>query len=160
MRVLKSWLVAAFLLGPVAAPLPAQVDTAGCTYMRCALRIEQSFWGRHLVRGTQGERVGGISLFGSVPFLRERADSSGIYARRHADNVRWTAVLGVIGGVALATAVNLANAERPEDFDQRAWVVLGIGTAALWGSVPFSLRAQRSLSRAVWWYNSTLPNSP
>jgi hypothetical protein len=161
MRVLKSCLVAAFMLGFGAAPLHAQVDTVGCTYMRCALRVEYSFRGAALVRGTQGERVGGISIFGpGVPLLRNRSDSSGIYARRYLHNARWNAALGVIGGVALGTAIMMLNKEGPNDFDDRIWVLYGVGAAGLWGSLPFSLKAQRSLSRAVWWYNATLPQTP
>lgn len=144
--------------GAVGAQSPAPAD--GCTYDRCALRVED----RALVRGAYGERVVALGPFGSGPArVQWLGDSARAQARKYGvenERAQW---LGGIG--ALLSVASIVIAQR----DDRGWpytsddplpvaLVLG-GSGLLLASVPFQLRAQRALSRAVWWHNRELPSS-
>lgn len=144
--------------------LPAQVrasaaDSArGCPYEACALRVEPRAFGRYLVRGAQGERVSRLGGFGSgmAPLLTV-SDSAAHYARQYVRSTRWAEGLGLIAGIGLAVAYQRDGGLRDGFGDPTAQVAAAGGIVALYASLPFVLRAQRSFSRAIWWHNAALP---
>jgi hypothetical protein len=160
--------VVAFIVSAIAgAPVSsAQTPTAGaagipasCTYATCALRIEQGFFSQYFVRGAAGERVGGNlgGFGGGMGPLLAGPDSAAAYASRYTHNKRTAATLGLIGVAAFIVAV-----VRTDNFDDtdNDGVAIGASIASVGfaiASIPFTVRAQRDLSRAVWWYNSALP---
>jgi len=149
--------LAALLATPLAAgaqaPAPSGIP-AGCTYATCALRLEQA-WGMRIVRGASGERVGRIGGFGSgVDVLLAGTDSSRAHARRYQSNARVVSTLGLAALTTSVIALVRVNKHGEDDETARilGWSTLGIGLV----SIPFAGRAQRSLSRSVWWYNAAL----
>jgi hypothetical protein len=142
--------------GTAVAQSPAAVP-AGCTYATCALRVEPRFWATHLVRGADGESVGRIGGFGGdVGVLLAGPDSAAANARRYVTDSRRSGTLGVLGLIAGVVFYSRINS-RTEDPDP-ATVTAGVTSLALGiAAIPFSTRASRSLSRAVWWYNAALP---
>lgn len=151
--------VVAALLAPGSASAqagPARVPV-GCTYETCALRIEQGFFSAPaLLRGRAGEQVGSLGPFGGgVDTLLAGPDSAAMYARRYVTNTRRATTLGLIGSVAFIVAVARTDNFRNGDDVATAFAITSVGFAI--ASIPFTLRARRSLSRAVWYYNSVLP---
>jgi hypothetical protein len=156
-------ILAAILLAALVAPHSASAQTGGaprapsaCTYETCALRIEPAFfWSPKLVRGRTGEEVGRLGGFGGgVDTLLAGPDSAAAYARVYVTNVRRSAALGLIGGIAYVVASVTSNGFRDTDDTSVAIALTGAGFAI--ASIPFTIRAQRSLSRAVWFYNASL----
>jgi hypothetical protein len=136
---------------PNAAPAPA-----ACTYETCALRIEPSFFAPpKLLRGHSGEEVGRLGAFGGgIDTLLTGPDSAAVYGRRYAGDTRRASVLGLIGAAAYVVALARSNGFRDRDGTTTAIALTGAGFAI--ASIPFTLRATRSLSRAVWFYNAAL----
>ena len=136
--------------GPVRAP-------SACTYDTCAVRVEPAFFSApKLLRGRAGEEIGRLGGFGGgVDSLLAGPDSAAAYARRYVTNTKRSAILGLLGTVAFVVA--LARDDHLADADPTTATIALTGTAFAVASIPFSLRASRSLSRAVWWYNSALP---
>jgi hypothetical protein len=136
--------------GPVRAP-------AGCTYETCALRIEQGFFSAPvLLRGRAGEQVGSLGPFGGgVDTLLAGPDSAAAYARRYVTNTRRATTLGLIGTAAFIVALARTDNFRNGDDVATAFAITALGFSL--ASIPFELRARRSLSRSVWFYNSVLP---
>jgi hypothetical protein len=138
---------------PVAATAPA-----GCTYATCALRVEPRFWvPARLVRGAAGVEVGRLGGFGGgVDTLLAGPDSAAAYARGYVKAARTSSVLGLAGAVAYVVVLWRTDNFR-DDIDNTSVAagLAGVGFAI--ASIPFVLRAQRDLSRAVWWYNAALP---
>lgn len=157
------YLCAAGLSLAAQAELSAQVRTPaadsarGCAYQVCALRVEYGAFGRYLARGAEGERVSRLGGFGSgVGPLLAGPDSAAHYARQYVRSTRWAEGLGLIAGVGLAIAYLRDGGLRDGFGDPAAQVAAASGIVALYASLPFSLRAQRSFSRAIWWHNAVL----
>jgi hypothetical protein len=150
-----------------ARALPAQTPAAApagiaanCTYATCALRVERGFLSQHLVRGAAGEQVGGNlgGFGGGMGPLLAGPDSAAAHARDYTRNMRTSGVLGVLGAVAFIVAT--VRTDNFRDTTDPDGVAIGASIASVGfaiASIPFSLRAQRDLSRAVWWYNAALP---
>jgi hypothetical protein len=140
----------AFAQGPARAP-------SACTYETCALRLESSYFGPpKLLRGRAGEEVGRLGLFGgNVDTLLAGPDSASAYARRYLTNTRRGTTLGLIGTVAAIAAIVSSDNYRDPDGTTVALALTGVGFAI--AAIPFEVRATRSLSRAIWYYNSVLP---
>jgi len=126
--------------------LPA-TDSTRCSYVECALRVEPSFRGSQLVRGLAG-RAGARLDEREMARVFAGNDSAMAYAAQYQRAERTNlfllvpgAVLGVVGLVGPKTDFTLA----------------AVGGGLFIVSFPFESRAQRSLSRAVWWYNAALP---
>jgi hypothetical protein len=146
--------------------LPAQTPAAdpasmpaNCTYAACALRVEGGLFSHHLVRGAAGEKVGGNlgGFGGGVGPLLAGPDSAAAHARDYTRNMRTSGVLGALGAAAFIVAIVRSNNVEHSDTDG---IAIGASIASVGfaiASLPFSLRAQRDLSRAVWWYNAALP---
>lgn len=152
-------LVPAALLAPATMPGqagPARAPSA-CTYETCALRVEPAFFSApKLVRGRGGEQIGSLGMFGGgVDTLLAGPDSAAAYARRYVSNVRWGSTFGLLGTAAFVVASVRSHGFRDTDNTDAAIALTGAGLAIV--SMPFNVRAARSLSRAVWYYNSVLP---
>ena len=155
--------IASALAGaPASAQTPAASAgiAANCTYVTCALRVERGFLSEHLVRGAAGERVGGNlgGFGGGMGPLLAGPDSAAAHARDYRRNKRTAGTLGVLG--AIAFVVTMVRTDNFRDRDDDDAVAIGASLASVGfaiASVPFTLRAQRDLSRAVWWYNAALP---
>lgn len=130
---------------------------SACTYETCALRVEPRFWSPpRLLRGRDGVEVGKLGAFGGgVDTLLAGSDSAATYARRYVKAARTSNTLALVGAAAYVALLfhsdNLRN-----DLDNTD-VALGVsGLAFGIAAIPFGLRAQRSLSRSVWFYNAAL----
>ena len=159
----RSHVLCAVVLAALAAPFPASAQAGaprapvGCTYETCALRIEPSFFAApKVLRGRTGQEVGRLGPFGGgVDTLLAGPDSAAAYARSYVTNVRRASTLGLIGTVAVVVALVRSDSFTEGDDVAAAFALTGAGFAI--ASIPFTLRASRSLSRAVWFYNSVLP---
>ena len=154
-------IVSSFASAPASSQTPAGTSgiAADCTYATCALRVERGFLSQHLVRGATGERVGGNlgGFGGGMGPLLAGPDSAAAHARDYTRNMRTSGTLGVLGAIAFVVAI--ARTDNFQDTDNDA-VAIGASIASIGfaiASIPFTLRAQRDLSRAVWWYNAALP---
>lgn len=156
----------AVLLSAAAVPVGvhAQVPqrdslSTSCTYATCALRLEPSLLGARLVRGAGSEQVGGrLGVFGGgVEPLLAGSDSTAAYARAYVADTRRSSTLGLIGVGVFTASLVLASSARGERNDAAAITASLIGSGLFLASLPSLLRAQRYLSRAVWWYNAALP---
>ena len=155
-------------------PAAAGATPAGCTYDACALRRERVFFTERIVAGTRGTVATRPSLFGAFPIdslvrgVPEAEANARVYRRE-----RGLGQLLTLAGTVL-TAVAVVDAVRRSDGDCTVVAVgpaaacsdgwQGRDTAFLLGGVAFSVTggwrlqiADRSLNRAMWWYNRTLP---
>jgi hypothetical protein len=147
-------LIPALLLHFSLAALQAQVPEPACTYRECALRIEPRWLGTAVVQGAEGQIVARVGMAGTRPALGTlvvRSDSAVVHARRF-ERLAPRAAAATLAGSLLFVVPALADQDDPA-------VVLGasVGGAALtlYGTVAL-LRAQRALSRSIWWYNESL----
>ena len=131
---------------------------AACTYRTCALRVEPDFLGAALVRGASNEKVSRIGGFGGgVGVLLAGPDSAARYAHAYVHAKRGSTVLGILAGV--AAGIVLVRADDSSDWFETTDVVISlVGVGFGLASIPFTIKAQRSLSRSVWWYNAELPH--
>lgn len=156
-------LLRAVVLAALVAPstLTAQAGAvrapSACTYESCALRVEAAFLSApKLLRGRAGEQVGNLGMFGGgVDTLLAGPDSAAAYARRYVTDIRRSSTLGLLGTVAFVAALIRSNNSSADDAPTVALAVTA-GAFSI-ASIPFALRANRSLSKAVWYYNSVLP---
>lgn len=135
----------------------AQETTPRCDeYLACAVRIESGgfFSGSSIVRGATGEKVAGFGRDPVLDSLFQASDSAAAWYGRFETNQRTATWLGRTGAL-----LSLASGIAPHVTDTPGpWVVglsiggLGFGLAS---SFP-ARRAQRSMSRAIWWYNAGL----
>jgi hypothetical protein len=157
-HLLRAVLFAA-LVAPASSPAQAGAGrvSAACTYESCALRVEPGiFSAPKLLRGRAGEEVGSLGAFGGgVETLLAGPDSAAAYTRRYVTNIRPSSALGLLGTVAFVVASVRSNGFRDRDNTSSAIALTGAGLALV--SIPFSVKAKRSLSRAVWFYNAALP---
>jgi hypothetical protein len=161
--MLRTHLLHAAALVALVAPASASAQAGAvrapmaCTYETCALRVEASYFSApKLLRGRAGEQVGSLGMFGGgVDTLLAGPDSASAYARRYVTNIRTATTLGLIGTVAAVAAIIHADGFDDPDDTAVALAITGAGFAI--ASIPFTVRATRSLSRSVWYYNSVLP---
>ena len=83
-------------------------------------------------------------------------DSARAYARRYVTDSKRSGTLGLIGFLAYVVVAVRTDNFRDDAGD--ADVAIGLtGAAFAIASIPFTLRAHRNLSRAIWHYNAALP---
>jgi hypothetical protein len=158
----RNVMMAVVALSAAALRAESQVPTVGsmpvaCTYETCALRIENGFFSINLVKGQSGEKVSRLGGFGSgVDVLLAGPDSAARYARSYVTASRWSNGLTLIGGIAFGLAIASIDDWNDSSIGSTEAVVAVAGAGILVVSIPFSLKAQRSLARAVWWYNEEL----
>ena len=129
-------------------------EATSCLYEVCALRVEQSLLGTRLVAGEQGTTVGRLGLFGTD--LSETVARSPLafeHARSY-ERSRLPVMLADLAAGALFGAV-ITNTGSSEF--QSGALVSGIGLTLVASTL--SYRSQRSLSQAVWQYNSSAVNA-
>ena len=169
-----SFTAALLAAGTAGAQAPAGVP-AGCTYDACALRRERVFFSERLLAGTRGAvvarpRFGGAFAVDSI--VRGVPEAVPYAERYRREQVRGQ-VLTLVG--TLLSAAALVDAVRNADGGTCA-VVAGVAgacsrdgwrgrdTALLLGGIAFNVTggwriqiADRSLNRAIWYYNRALP---
>jgi hypothetical protein len=154
-RTLIGLIVACMTAGDAAAQGSAP---AGCTYATCALRVEPSFFlAPRLVRGASGEMVSRLGGFGGgLDLLLHGPDSAATHGRSYVTSARRATTLGLIATAAYVVVLVRTDTFR-DDFDDASVATSLVGAGFGIGAIPFALKAQRELARAVWWYNSALP---
>lgn len=138
------------------APAPQGV-VSPCTYRTCAVRVEPVFLGRALKVGATGDsssKLGGWG--GGVGVLLAGPDSAAKYANVYVSATRRATTFGLIAAVSFAIVHARTDFSRNEPRGADAALALG-GAGFAIATIPFAIRAQRSLSRSVWWYNEALP---
>jgi hypothetical protein len=123
-----------------------------CTYDACALRYEPQFFGRGLVRGTEGIPVN-AGLSGAVATSPRALEYARVYER-----TRTPAILTLLGSSLLLAVATPPPGDEFIPLSDGARLGLlagGIGLGVV--SIHFTLRGERARSRAVWWYNQSLP---
>lgn len=138
----------------VTSPVPAQSGPCP-TYDRCALGIEEGFWGgTSIVQGAEHARLARLGAFApSLPLLAERGDSVGRFYqdfRRKYNTGFW---LETVGGLGIVAAGIMADRDR--DAGLTIGVLVVGGGLAIWGAER-RRSARNDLNRAIWWYNRTL----
>jgi hypothetical protein len=142
-----------------AFPSPVAVTRAdsSCTYDRCALRLESGWWNRKIVRGGPGEQVARLGLFGDRVLAVVRGDSATYYARSYEGSSARGAAAFTIGSVLLLTPL---SRHTPPDHSPREVTVMVSGFILQLVGAHYFHRAERSLSRALWWHNRELATPP
>lgn len=147
-----------------AAARGACADSVSASYARCALW----FNGRSLRRGTGENVIARAGLFRPMPLARHLiGDSARWYGQSYERNVRRANVLNFAGAAISLAGIVVLNSYRCEPdptlgyctrrddaYGFAAAGLFGIGTLVQLGSVPFTLRAGRAASRALWWHNA------
>ncbi len=162
--------------GAQAAPAPAGAGAAppaGCTYDACALRRERVFFSERLLAGARGAVVARPRAFGAfrldsiVRGVPEAAPHAARYRREQVRGQVLNLVGAALSAVALIDAVNRSDGDCVvvgvvPSCDNRGW--RGRNTALLLGGLGFNFVggwrlqvADRSLNRAIWYYNRALP---
>lgn len=140
--------------GARAAPVTADARQP-CTYDACALRVEDGWFGRRVVRGPEGTLVARLGLGGPrLENIVAGSDSAVYHARIYQRAENTGAVLTLVATIG-SIASFIAYTQRDADDDLRDEVVAVNISALVLGVVgtTFQLRARRELSRALWWHN-------
>jgi hypothetical protein len=146
------------LASPAAAQDPRPAVTAGgqpCTYDSCVLRVEETWFGRRIVRGQEGTLVARLGLGGPSLTNVVIGSDSAIHHARLYDRAQTTgSVLTLIGTLGSIASFIAYTQRDPEDDLRSEIVAVNIGALVL-GVVgtTFQYRARRELSRSLWWYN-------
>lgn len=155
--------LAAALVAAAAAAVPRgaaaqspQPPVDACTYEECALRAEPAsifFGARTLYRGADGVRVARFGFTG--PRLEEivrGSDSAVANARRFQPARRRAGIAGAVSFALGVTALVASQADEPD-----AAVAASIAGSVVGVYAGFeSRRAERWLSRSLWWYNQAV----
>jgi hypothetical protein len=129
-------------------------EASACTYDTCALRVE----GARILRGAEGTPAGRWGLFQTpdLTYLVQSSERATEHARifeQTAPTAQW---LGLAG--ALLLVAPRWETDRNVTSLELGAVIAGAGLS-IYGT-HLQVRAQRALSRAIWWYNRDLPRSP
>ena len=153
---MKTTLVLAlFALLCTAGVAPAQ--EAGCTWDACALRVE----GGSLLQGVRGEVRGTIvGLTPDVAILTAGPDSAAAYAARFTiarpRSDLWETWGGLGRGIAMAAWIHFSLADTGDGWAWTAAALMPVAQSARAHARRQDVIAERSLERAVWWYNREL----
>lgn len=131
----------------------AAQDTVDCAYSACALRVQQGFFGRSLVRGLEEEKVAGLGLF--VGGLDEAFAGSPI-AQEHAARFRRRhntgSILTLLGSAGMVAAL-FATDDSARFYDDSWAVGLFAGSLVAVTGALVSGSGEDHLHRAIWEYN-------
>jgi hypothetical protein len=157
-------LAAALVAAAAAAVLPRgaaaqspQPPIEACTYQECALRAEPAsifFGARTLYRGATGVQVARFGFAG--PRLEEivRGSDSAVANARRFQPVRRRA--GIAGAVSFALGVAAVVASQSDGGNDAA-VAASVAGSVVGVYAGFEARrAERWLSRSLWWYNQAV----
>ncbi len=135
--------------------LPAPLAIEPCSYDRCALRVEDGWFSRRVIRGVNGEQAARLGWGGpSVASIVGRSDSALVHAEQHQRSQRVGTVLSLLGSATtIATYVALWD-KTDADSDRNALIAVNIGgVVTTYIGTTFLRKARRELDRAIWWYN-------
>lgn len=129
--------------------------TPGCTYDDCAIRVEDGWFSRRIIQGTDGREVARLGIGGpnAVTVLGVN-DQATQHAMRYQSRQRVGTVLSVIGAVG-SIATYIALLDHYED-DSKRNTLMAINIGSLITSYvgrSYTQSARRELDRAVWWFN-------
>ena len=148
----------------VARPMSAQSSPAAagpqpCSYDACALRVERGWFSERIVQGSTGTRVATLNAFGpTIVPLVQRSDSAVAQARNFQRDRRRGTVLTLAGltmYIVAAANSHFFDGNLPSPTDAQ-WAAMGGGLVLTLVGAHFELRAERALSRALWWNNREL----
>ena len=150
---------ALLVLAALAVPFVAPAQEAGCTYERCALRLQHRFFsGTRIVEGASASRhIATVGMFvGRIPIFESASDS----ARRHYTAFRSSqnrgSVLGVIAAIALGASVGVASSPNGAEHKTAIWTLFGVGVVFAIPAGVNMTKAQDELQQAIWHYNRGL----
>jgi hypothetical protein len=152
--------IAVVVLASVGLPHASPAQAAGCTYDRCALRIQYRPFADRIVQGADEKLVARLGMFAS--HIAPLADASGT-VRTHYEEYRTRhnrgAALGLVGAAAnIALAFVLLNAidQSNDNPPAAAWVLAAAGIGfSIAGGV--TIRGARDhLARSIWHYNRSV----
>jgi len=151
------YLIGAVALVIAARTIPAQTPAdSQCTYQACALRIERSFFNPiRVVSGASGDVIKGGASGQRLEAMLVGSDSATSYLRKYARANKRSTVLGLLGVGAYAFGFFHSDHYRHTSTGDAIAVVAG--AVLVTASIPSGFAAQRHLSRAIWWYNESLP---
>lgn len=130
--------------------LPAQ-----CSYDDCAIRVEDGWFSRRIVQGTESREVARLGIGGPNPVtILGVNDQATMHARNYASKQRVGTTLSVIGAVG-SIATYIALFDVPEDNSKRnTLIAVNIGSlVTTYIGRGYLQSARRELDRAVWWFN-------
>ena len=159
--------IAALAVLAAAAPVAAQPPTrdslrasvgAGgqpCTYDACVLRVEESWFGRRIVRGPEGTLVARLGLGGPSLANVVVGSDSAVYHARLYERAQTTGTVLTLVGTLGSIAAFVAYAQRdPEDDLRSELIAVNVGAVVVGVlGTTFQYKARRELSRSLWWYN-------
>jgi hypothetical protein len=128
-------------------------------YAACALRIETGgfFSGSSIVRGVTGEKVAGIGGHPVLDSLFRASDSAAAWYGRFEKSHRTATWLSRTGALLFLASGFVPLVTDRSDTTEAVWLGLSIGGLGFAVASSFPGRsAQRSMSRAIWWYNADL----
>jgi hypothetical protein len=161
MQQRMTFIITLFAAHAIVAPLRAQAALtarqSSCTYAECAVRFEPGAWTQHLVRGASGRTVGKLGWFNSsaIDSLMAGSDSAAANARVYVSESRKSSAYWLVGTASLVFA--LIHTKNTQEVHAVDWSALTLALLTLGPAGRHASNATASLSRSVWWYNSTLP---
>jgi hypothetical protein len=142
--------------GPTVAS--ARVAVSDCTYVTCAIRLDQKFFGgRRVVVGLEGQDVAFGALGGGLVSVVERVPAALTEARMGRSNTIKSSIAGALGSIVVIAALRRYG-ER-DLFIRNEGLSLGVLALGVTGAVTAGVQriyAERHYSRAVWLYNREL----
>lgn len=126
-----------------------------CTYDDCALRVEDGWFSRRVVQGTESREVARLGIGGPSPItLLGVNDQARSHAERYQSRQRIGTTLAVIGAVgSIATYIALFDTTE-DDSKRNTLIAINIGSlVTTYIGRGYLQSARRELDRAVWWFN-------
>jgi hypothetical protein len=129
-----------------------------CSYDSCALRVEDGWFSRRLVRGPEGTTVARLGLGGpSLASVVQLSDSAVTHARRYQSAQRAGDIISLVGTVGSIAALVALD----DDSDASQTIAINVGSAVVFAiGQGFHIKARRELSRSLWWYNREVLGTP
>ena len=117
------------------------------------------FGAARILRGENAEVVGRVSGFGgsNLRKLLAGSDSAVMHARRYTNASRASSIIGIVGAGLAFAAFRTLDDDNTNYGSASALIIASAAVGITAGG--FQLRAQRELSRAVWWYNRDVSRS-
>jgi hypothetical protein len=148
-------------LAALGAPGTAPAQEAPCTWDECALRVERG----SLLEGARGTfrgRVIGLDL--DVGVLSAGPDSAAAYAalfsRARPQSDLWSTFGDLGRGLALISWIHFALSDAADGWAWTAAALMPVSQVARSHARRQDVIANRSLERAVWWYNRQFAAPP
>lgn len=138
------------------APTAGEAQDAGCTWDRCALRLQSRFFGSSLVRGAEQAKVAGLGFFPPrIPLLEQGSDSVRVHYEAFRSAQRTAGWLNLTGLTLTVASTIVFLADNDAVGASTALTIVGFGFGFAGAGV--GSRARDRLSQAAWHYNRGLP---